>query len=287
MGILIGLEHVGHEWPGKHVLSDQTIGVNEGERIGIVGKNGDGKSTLLDIVAKRLEPDEGSVTWRGGIHVGYLGQTDQLGDDETVGHAVVGQTPDYVWASDPRIRGIVDGLFEAIGAAPQIAYETDEDHVVAGLAAHGLECLSLSSAVADRNEYLTRPDKGRRLSVASRQLLDAWMDAHPGSAPDVSVVICDGLSARAVHENAVPFASRFLEEATAAGLSAAPVALVKFGRVAVGDGDNDVAMLKAAGLGIAMGSGSAAAKAAADRIGPDAEPHGIAELCRALWPEAF
>ena len=57
--------------------------------------------------------------------------------------------------------------------------------------------------------------------------------------------------------------------------------------VAVGDGDNDVAMLKAAGLGIAMGSGSVAAKAAADRIGPDAEPHGIAELCRALWPEAF
>ena len=56
--------------------------------------------------------------------------------------------------------------------------------------------------------------------------------------------------------------------------------------VAVGDGDNDVAMLKAAGLGIAMGSGSAAAKAAADRIGPAAEPHGIAELCRALWPEA-
>ena len=55
----------------------------------------------------------------------------------------------------------------------------------------------------------------------------------------------------------------------------------------MGDGDNDAAMLKAAGLGIAMGSGSVAAKAAADRIGPDAEPHGIAELCRELWPEAF
>jgi len=65
----------------------------------------------------------------------------------------------------------------------------------------------------------------------------------------VSVVICDGLSARAVHENAVPFASRFLEEAAAAGLSAAPVALVKFGRVAVGD---DVAALLNARLVVVL-----------------------------------
>ena len=65
----------------------------------------------------------------------------------------------------------------------------------------------------------------------------------------MSVVICDGLSARAVHENAVPFASRFLEEAAAAGLSAAPVALVKFGRVAVGD---DVAALLNARLVVVL-----------------------------------
>ena len=57
--------------------------------------------------------------------------------------------------------------------------------------------------------------------------------------------------------------------------------------VAVGDGDNDVSMLKAAGLGISMVNGSTAAKAAADRVGPDATPFGVAELCRRLWPEAF
>ena len=51
MGILIGLEHVSQEWPGKQVLRDQTIGINEGERIGIVGRNGDGKSTLLSILS--------------------------------------------------------------------------------------------------------------------------------------------------------------------------------------------------------------------------------------------
>lgn len=57
--------------------------------------------------------------------------------------------------------------------------------------------------------------------------------------------------------------------------------------VAVGDGDNDVSMLQAAGLGIAMGNGSEAVKAVADRVGPDAEPWGVADLCRSLWPEAF
>ncbi len=110
MGILIGMEHVAHEWPNKRVLDDLTIGIMEGERIGIVGKNGDGKSTLLQIAGHVIEPDSGSVTWRNNIHVGYLGQSDELDDDETVCHAVVGDTPEYVWASDPRIRGIIDEL---------------------------------------------------------------------------------------------------------------------------------------------------------------------------------
>lgn len=110
MGILIGCEHLSHEWPGKPVLADQTIGINEGERIGVVGRNGDGKSTLLELIAHRLEPDSGTVTWRNGIHVGFLGQDDELHDDWTVGRAVVGDVPDYIWASDPRVRQIISEL---------------------------------------------------------------------------------------------------------------------------------------------------------------------------------
>ncbi len=110
MGILIGLDHVAHEWPNKKVIDDLTIGVQEGERIGVVGRNGDGKSTLLDIVGRLVEPDAGSVTWRGGIHVGMLGQSDALRDDDTVCRAVVGDVPEYEWASDPRVRGIIDEL---------------------------------------------------------------------------------------------------------------------------------------------------------------------------------
>ena len=110
MGILIGLEHVGHEWPGKRVLEDQTIGINEGERIGIVGRNGDGKSTLLEIVGHVLEPDSGTVTWRRGISVGYLGQADELDDKDPVRRAIFGDEPEYTWASDARIRAILDEL---------------------------------------------------------------------------------------------------------------------------------------------------------------------------------
>ena len=110
MGILIGLEHVAHEWPNKKVLDDLTCGIHEGDRIGVVGKNGDGKSTLLQIVNRSIEPDAGQVTWRGGIHVGWLGQTDQLQDTQTVCQAVVGDTPEYVWAADPKTRQIIDEL---------------------------------------------------------------------------------------------------------------------------------------------------------------------------------
>jgi len=110
MGILIGTERLSHEWPGKRVLQDQTLGVYEGDRIGIVGQNGDGKSTLLELLGQSLEPDGGTVTYRGGIAVGMLGQKDTLNDDDTLAHAVVGDLPTYEWASDPRIRAIIDEL---------------------------------------------------------------------------------------------------------------------------------------------------------------------------------
>ena len=110
MGILIGLEQVSHEWPGKQVLRRQTIGINEGERIGIVGRNGDGKSTLLELVARVIEPDDGTITYRNNITVGMIGQEDHLNDGDTVGHAIVGDRPAYLWASDPTIRAIIEEL---------------------------------------------------------------------------------------------------------------------------------------------------------------------------------
>ena len=120
MGILIGCEHLSQEWPGKRVLQDVTIGVNEGERIGVVGRNGDGKSTLLALMARQLEPDAGSVVYRNNIHVGTLAQTDDLADDDTVTRAIFGDVPEYAWASDPRVRQILDELMGDVDLSARV-----------------------------------------------------------------------------------------------------------------------------------------------------------------------
>lgn len=114
MAHLLGAEKLHLEYPTKVVFSDLTLGVEEGDRIGIVGRNGDGKSTLLRLLAGSQEPDAGQVTRRRDLRLGVLEQTDSLNPDHTVEQAVVGDQPTYQWAAQPRIREIVDGLLSDV-----------------------------------------------------------------------------------------------------------------------------------------------------------------------------
>ena len=107
---LLGAETISLEFPTKTVFNEVTIGVNEGDRIGVVGRNGDGKSTLLKLLAKLQEPDSGRVTHRGGLKVGMLSQVDSFDDDATIGFAVVGHRPEHEWAGDPKVRDVLAGL---------------------------------------------------------------------------------------------------------------------------------------------------------------------------------
>ena len=110
MAFLLGCEKVRVEFPTKTVFEGVSLGVDEGDRIGIVGRNGDGKSTLLALLAGALEPDDGRVLRNGTVRVGMLGQTDALDPEATVGEAIVGDLPEYEWAGDARIRDIIAGL---------------------------------------------------------------------------------------------------------------------------------------------------------------------------------
>lgn len=110
MAILLGCDSVHLEFPTKLIAQDVTLGVNEGDRIGIVGKNGDGKSSLLGVLSGAVPPDAGRVTRRRDVTVGVLGQRDALDSASTVHRAVVGDLPEYEWAASPRVRQILDGL---------------------------------------------------------------------------------------------------------------------------------------------------------------------------------
>lgn len=110
VAILITSKDAELEFPTKKVFDSVTLGVSTGDRIGIVGKNGDGKSTLLSLLSNALDPDSGEVIRRGGVTVGRLAQADDLDEEDTVEHAVVGNAPEYTWASDRAIREIIAAL---------------------------------------------------------------------------------------------------------------------------------------------------------------------------------
>jgi ATP-binding cassette subfamily F protein uup len=107
---LLGAEAVHLEYPTKVVLESVTVGVSDGDRIGIVGRNGDGKSSLLDLLTGQMRPHLGRVTQRSGLRVGALSQAETLDPHSTVGWTLVGDRPDHEWAGEPRIRDVVGGL---------------------------------------------------------------------------------------------------------------------------------------------------------------------------------
>jgi ABC transport system ATP-binding/permease protein len=107
---LLGAEAVHLRYPTQVVFDSLTVGVSDGDRIGIVGRNGDGKSSLLGLLTDRVRPDAGRVTRRSGLRVGALSQADTLDSSSTVGWTLVGDRPEHEWAGNPRIRDVVGGL---------------------------------------------------------------------------------------------------------------------------------------------------------------------------------
>ncbi len=110
MSFLFGCEQVYLEYPTKIVFDSLSLGIDDGDRIGVVGRNGDGKSSLLGLFDGSIEPDDGRVIRTHGVRFASLRQHDALIDDKSVGWNIVGDIPDYQWVSDAHIRFIIEGL---------------------------------------------------------------------------------------------------------------------------------------------------------------------------------
>ncbi len=107
---LVVAEDLHLEYPTKLVFDAVSVGVEEGDRIGIVGRNGDGKSSLLGMISGFIEPHTGRVIRRGGVEVGFLSQGDSLDPSASVCEVIVGSRPEHEWAGNVKIRDIIAGL---------------------------------------------------------------------------------------------------------------------------------------------------------------------------------
>ncbi len=120
MAHLLGAENISLEFPTKKVFDGITIGVNDGDRIGIVGRNGDGKSTLLKLLAKRIQPDDGRITHRSSLSFGLLDQADVIDPGLTIGQSVVGEVSEHIWAGNPKVRDVISGLLNDLDWNKQV-----------------------------------------------------------------------------------------------------------------------------------------------------------------------
>jgi len=164
MAHLLGAEALHLEFPTKVVFDRVSLGIDEGDRIGVVGRNGDGKSSLLAMLAGRLEPDGGRVTVRGGVRVGVLDQSDTLDDALTVRQTVVGDRPEHEWAGDARTREVIAGLLG------DLAW----DGPIAGLSGGQRRRVSLAALLVGDDDVIFLDEPTNHLDVEAI----AWLADH-------------------------------------------------------------------------------------------------------------
>ncbi|HEY0904454.1 MAG TPA: ABC-F family ATP-binding cassette domain-containing protein [Marmoricola sp.] len=161
---LVNLERVSKSYGVRMLLAEVSLGVGEGERIGVVGRNGDGKTTLLNLIAGRLDPDSGRVSRARGLHLGYLDQRDLLDDAHTVREVVLAGKADHEWAADPTTREVVEVLLAGVAL----------DRAVRGLSGGERRRCSLARLLLEPDDLLILDEPTNHLDVEAV----AWLADH-------------------------------------------------------------------------------------------------------------
>ncbi|WP_415630122.1 ABC-F family ATP-binding cassette domain-containing protein [Nocardioides dubius] len=175
MANLINLERVSKSYGIRPLLSDVSLGIAVGERIGIVGRNGGGKTTLLEVLAGIEEPDTGRVSRNRGLHIGYLHQGDELDDTHTVREAVLRGKADHEWAGEAVTREVVAELLTGI----------DLDRSVLGLSGGERRRCSLAALLLDEHDLVILDEPTNHLDVEAV----AWLAQHLTGLPSALIVV--------------------------------------------------------------------------------------------------
>src|SRR5699024_7048373 len=131
-------------------------------RIGIVGRNGDGKSTLLRLIAGQDEPDSGAVTRVGGLRMAVIGQADELDGEKTIRDELIQGRADHEWAGDARFRSVLDGLLGGVGMA---RFPQGLDTLIGPLSGGERRRIALAKLLLDDDELLLLDEPTNHLDV--------------------------------------------------------------------------------------------------------------------------
>ena len=175
---LVNLEGISKAFDIRPLLTKVSIGVSEGDRIGIVGRNGVGKSTLMKIIAGIEKADEGRVTQGNSVRVGMLSQVDLADKNATVGDLVIGDRAKHEWASDPKIREVFTGLF---GGFDDHLFE----RVFVTLSGGEKRRVGLAKLLIDELDLIMLDEPTNHLDVEGVD----WLAQHLNARKDLAVLV--------------------------------------------------------------------------------------------------
>jgi ATP-binding cassette subfamily F protein uup len=173
---LVTLEAVGKAYGTSVVLDRVSLGVAAGERIGVVGRNGGGKTTLLRLLTGREEPDTGRVAAAGGLRVGYVDQRTEPPGDTVRAAVLAGYGATHEWAGDAAVRAVLDGL-----GLPRIGLDAATDRLSGGERRR----VALAAALVARSDLLVLDEPTNHLDVEGV----AWLAEHLRGRREALVVV--------------------------------------------------------------------------------------------------
>jgi ATPase subunit of ABC transporter with duplicated ATPase domains len=175
MANLINVERVTVGYGTRTLLDGVSLGIDDGDAIGVVGRNGDGKTTLLQVLTTARPPDSGRVTYTSGLSVGYLHQADDFSPGATVREVIVGGRPDHIWAAEAETRAVVEHLLADVSL----------DRPVANLSGGERRRVALAALLLAGHDVLILDEPTNHLDVE----VIAWLAGHLASHRSRALVV--------------------------------------------------------------------------------------------------
>jgi len=179
---LVNMNSVRKGYGTRTVLDAVTLGVSAGERIGVVGRNGEGKSTLLRLIAGVEEADGGAVTRLGGLGMAMLAQGDDLSADRSIREELVGERAEHEWAGDRAFREVLDGL---LGGVALSRFQDGLETAIGTLSGGERRRVALARLLLDSPEVLLLDEPTNHLDVEAI----AWLAGHLAARRGAMLVV--------------------------------------------------------------------------------------------------